>query len=278
MDLNIPPFRCAVLDLYDGTPNQGLRAIRDILSGFKADVIWEEFDVRAKNEIPGLDFDIYICTGGPGNPLEGDGIWDKAFYSLIQDLWENNLDPAKQKKYVLFICHSFQIACHHFGVGRVIPRRSRSFGTFPCHKTFAGISEPYFQELPDPFCVADFRNFQVVQPDYEVMERLGAQLLALEKKRLHVDLERAMMAVRFSDEMFGTQFHPEADPEGMILHFEQQEQKNMVIKEHGIQKFYQMIKDLRDPEKIKLTHSVLIPSFLNDAITVLKSNLVNQSN
>ena len=36
-----------------------------------------------------------------------------------------------------------------------------------------------------------------------------AQVLSLEKIRTHVEYERAIMAVRFSDEFVGTQYHPE---------------------------------------------------------------------
>jgi hypothetical protein len=47
---------------------------------------------------------------------------------------------------------------------------------------------------------------------------MGGSVLAIEKERPHVPLERAIMAVRFNDAMIGTQFHPEADPTGMSMY------------------------------------------------------------
>jgi GMP synthase-like glutamine amidotransferase len=49
---------------------------------------------------------------------------------------------------------------------------------------------------------------------------LGVTILRLEKERPHVNLERAIMAIRFSKEVFGTQFHPEADGEGMLRYLQ----------------------------------------------------------
>ena len=44
--------RIAILDLYDGAANQGMRCIREILNQFgdqnQLDIAWVEFDVRKK--------------------------------------------------------------------------------------------------------------------------------------------------------------------------------------------------------------------------------------
>ena len=73
----------AILDMYDGEPNQGMRCIHDLLGKFSDQINFREFDVRGKNELPEVaDFDIFISTGGPGNPLEGDGNWDLRYFEL----------------------------------------------------------------------------------------------------------------------------------------------------------------------------------------------------
>lgn len=54
---------------------------------------------------------------------------------------------------------------------------------------------------------------------------MGASILAIEKARPHVPYERAMMALRFNENMIGTQFHPEADAIGMSLHLKTPERK-----------------------------------------------------
>ncbi|MEL7002505.1 MAG: GMP synthase, partial [Bacteroidota bacterium] len=234
---------------------------------------WEEFDVRAKNEVPDTSFDIYIGSGGPGSPLE-EGEWKDKFLKLIDNLWIHN-NENEEKKYFFFICHSFQMACVHFELGDMVPRRSTSFGIYPVHKTAMGQTEVLFDGLEDPYYVVDSRDWQLIQPNLEVFEEHGAHILSLEKIRDHVDYERAIMAVRFSDEFFGTQFHPEADPEGMKAHFEKEENRDKVIKVHGVKKYEAMMDHLDDPEQITLTHKTILPRFIENSLRKIhQSSLV----
>lgn len=266
MKQSINMVRVAVLDMNNNVPNLGLGNIVEIVKEFKEAVEWEVFDVRFKNEIPDLSWDIYISSGGPGDPLEGDGIWDVRYYDLIDKIWQHNLDGNPNKKYAFFICHSFQMIMNHFQMAEIHPRRSMSFGTFPVHKTEDGETEPYLKALPDPFHVADFRHWQVLKPNAEAFEAMGAKILVLEKIRPHVPLERAIMAVRFSKEFFGTQFHPEADPVGMLQRFREVDKELHVVETYGAEKYQRMIDDLHHPDKLGLTHDVVLPTFMKDAI------------
>ncbi|NNE29263.1 MAG: GMP synthase, partial [Saprospiraceae bacterium] len=264
--------RAAVLDMYDGGPGQGIRAIREILEKYSGVIEYEWFDVRDKAEVPDMSFDLYIGTGGPGSPFDLNAPWDKELFDLVDSILEHN-KKASKKKYLFLICHSFQMVCIHLKIGEVSERKSRSFGTFPCHLSRDGRQDPIMGKLGDPFYVADFRNWQVVKPNEEVLENMGAKILALEKIRPHVDLERAIMAVRFSDEVFGTQFHPEADPHGLMEHFQQPEKKKHVLTTYGEEKFQTMIRDLAHPLKIQHTHDVIIPGFINSAL----ENLISEA-
>jgi homoserine O-succinyltransferase/O-acetyltransferase len=264
----ITMLRAALIDLYNGESNRGIPMLKNLL-GARADALrFDHFDVRAKNDVPGLEYDIYVFSGGPGDPLLDDGPWYARFFQLIEDLWQWNLRdlPAGEKKYCLFICHSFQMACHHFGLGEVTQRFKMSFGTYPVHKTHWGKDEPFFADLADPFYIADFRRYQVVAPRHERFKQMGARILCLEKLRPHVHYERAVMAVRFSPEMFGTQFHPEADPAGLLTYFVQEDRKQSIIEEHGAARYERMIHDLSNPHKIKQTFETVIPRFLEDSI------------
>jgi homoserine O-succinyltransferase len=268
------PIRLAILDMYDNTPNQGMRCIREIIEAFPAISEYKVYDVRGRAETPDLSYDIYISTGGPGSPLEGDGHWDHRYYQWISDLWVWNAKGRGPKKHVFFICHSFQMACHFFSVGDITRRHSTSFGTFPCYITEAGAQEPIFNGLPNPFFVADFRDWQVIRPNMDRLAAIGATILALEKIRPHVPMERAVMAVRFSDEIIGTQFHPEADSAGMIQHFLDPERRRKIIAEHSEQRYYRMMEHLEDPDKIPLTHEIVLPEFLIHAIRLLRRKAV----
>lgn len=264
-------LRLALLNLYDGVPNQGMRALREILDTYSSKIEYTEFDVRGKYEIPDTSFDIYISSGGPGNPTEGDGIWNKNWNNLVQELWtlnKNTADP-KDRKYMFFICHSFQMACNYFGLGSITRRQSTSFGIYPCHKTASGKKDILLNGVEDRYFVFDSRDWQLVQPRLKIFRERGARILSLEKMRDHVEYERAIMAVRFSPEFVGTQYHPEADPEGMKIHFSKPENKAIVVKNHSLQKYTNMMKSLADPERVEKTYHSVIPGFIEDAIVKL---------
>lgn len=262
----------AILDLYEGEKNQGMRGIREIINQFgeinHLNIILKEFDVRQKNELPGTEFDIYISTGGPGSPTESKGsAWDTNFFKWVEkmDRWNNN--PANvQKKHIFYICHSFQLVCRYYKVGEITRRNSTSFGVFPMHLLDEGEHEPVFQGMPDPFYAVDSRDYQVVQPKYYRLKGMGAKVLCIEKERPHVPYERAIMAIRFSEYSLGTQFHPEADAIGMSVYLQTEEKKKTVIENHGIEKWKSMIEQLNDPDKISWTYSHILPNFLKIAL------------
>src|SRR5690606_14644387 len=123
-----------------------------------------------------------------------------------------------------------------------------------------------FAHLRDPFYAVDSRDFQVIKPNHAKIRQLGGKILAIEKERPHVPLERAMMAFRFNDYMVGTQFHPEADAIGMSMYLQREDRKTTVIKSHGFEKWRSMIEHLNDPDKILYTYSQVLPNFLHFAI------------
>lgn len=136
-------MKVAVLDMYEGVPNEGMRCIRELLMDFaeqqQIPLQLNEFDVRLQQQVPDLGYDVYISTGGPGSPLESAGnAWEEAYFGWLNDLLAWNQAPGNRKKYVFLICHSFQIVCRYFAVARVCKRRSPAFGVFPVHKTAAG--------------------------------------------------------------------------------------------------------------------------------------------
>lgn len=271
--MNQNTIKVAILDMYNGEPNQGMRCIIDVINRFTPVISFEIFDVRKKVELPDIEkFDIYISSGGPGNPLVGDGDWDVKYYEFIDTLNRWNTEN-EVKKHVLFICHSFQMACKHFGLAEITKRNDTSFGVMTIHKTKEGINDPLFEGLDDPFYAIDSRDYQVVQPNLSVFKAKGAKIISLEKIRDYVQYERAIMAVRFTDYFVGTQFHPEADPISFISHLRNKEVKDKIRKMKGKRKFRNMLEDLLDDDKIYRTNETLIPNFLRIAINdLIKTN------
>ncbi|WP_310395752.1 glutamine amidotransferase-related protein [Hymenobacter sp.] len=264
--------RIAILDMYNNAPNEGLRCIRQLLGRGAAenDVSFhvDTFNVRAENALPDLDYDIYISTGGPGSPLASGEAWEPRYFAFIDSLLAHNRGH-EHKKHLLLICHSFQLVSRHLGIGEVSRRKSTSFGVLPVHLTPAGQADPLLHALPDPFYIVDSRDYQLTLLDPARLAALGAEVLCLEKERPHVLLERAVMAIRFTPEVFGTQFHPEADGDGMLRYMRTDERKQQVVTTYGEAKYDEMVELLADPSTIERTESVIVPTFLRRAVARL---------
>ncbi|BDQ11760.1 type 1 glutamine amidotransferase [Sediminibacterium sp. TEGAF015] len=263
-------IRVAILDLYEGQANEGMRCIRTILADWSIanhqPIEIREFDVRLNLEVPSLDFDIYISSGGPGSPLETEGnAWEEKYFGWVEKLREWNNGSAFPKKHAFFICHSFQLFCRYFKLGNVCKRRSTSFGVFPVHQMEDGHAEKVFAGLNDPFYCVDSRDYQVIEPNHDKINEMGGSILAIEKNRPHVPLERAVMAIRFSEYFIGTQFHPEADAHGMAMYLQREDKKKVVIDAHGEEKWKSMVEQLLDPGKIMWTYQHILPNFLTEA-------------
>ena len=266
--------RIAVIDMNNGTANQGMRGIQEILYRYrdehKLDLSFDIFDLRQKGEIPDLDYDIYISSGGPGSPYDGEGLkWENDFFDLLTDIERFNNNNESVKKHAFLICHSYQLGCRKFNVGEVIQRRSTAFGIFPVFLTDQGTKDLIFEGLSNPFFTVDSRDWQVVGVD-ESGANQYANVLALEKERPHVDLERCIMSVRFTNEIVGTQFHPEADPVGMKMYLLRDDKKEAIIANHGVEKYQDMLSSLDDANKLERTQQVILPNFITEALNALK--------
>jgi homoserine O-succinyltransferase len=268
-------IRVAILDLYEGFANQGMRCLREILSDFsinnQVNIKVDEFDVRLKLEVPDLTYNIYISSGGPGSPIESEGSqWEAIYFDWLKNVEDWNATQLS-KKHVFFICHSFQLACRHYNIGNVCARKSTAFGVFPVHMLENALEEPVFHDLKDPFYAVDSRDYQVIQPNHKRLRELGATILCIEKERPHTPFERAVMAIRFNKYFIGTQFHPEADARGMSMYLQSDDKRKTVTENYGEAKWQSMIEQLNDPEKILYSYNHILPNFLLHAANELKS-------
>jgi GMP synthase-like glutamine amidotransferase len=226
---------------------------------YSAEIIITVFDVRVKNELPDDGFDLYLSSGGPGSPLDTHTApWDIAYCNWLDQMYAQN-------KPVLLICHSFQIACRHFDIGKVGLRKSKQLGILPIHPT---VSHAIFDQLPDPFFALESRLYQITEPNDAKIESMGATIIALEKIRPQLPYERALMGVAFSDTMIGVQFHPEATKERLTTYFNTEAIKTAVFEDFSEDKWNQIIQSLEEDGKIKHTCSRFIPNFLNQMLHV----------
>ncbi|MDR6462435.1 glutamine amidotransferase-related protein [Chryseobacterium sediminis] len=262
-------IRIALLDMNNNHVNQGFRNIKEISEAFQQNseenVVIKTFDVRFKDEMPEIgDFDIFISSGGPGNPHREGLAWEDRFARFLDSVLEHN-KFSEDKKYLFLICHSFQLASIHWNLGNICKRKSYSFGVMPVHKTDEGKEEFLFKNLQDPFYAVDSRAYQFIEPDHDRFEELGMTVMAIEKFRPHINLERAVMAVRFSEEIFGTQFHPEANPESLIENLKDEKNREAMIENFGMEKYLETMDRIDDEDKIILTRNQILPRFLQFA-------------
>src|ERR1700733_13550051 len=146
--------RIAILDLYEGQPNQGMRCIRQLLREFgltnNLTIELDEFEVRLEKKVPDLSYDIYISSGGPGSPLDTENSeWEAAYFGWLRKVEHHNTtstgrQQAADRKQVLFICHSFQLICRHYAIAEVTHRKSTAFGVFPVHMLEGAATDPLF--------------------------------------------------------------------------------------------------------------------------------------
>lgn len=254
-------IRIAILDMYDGSPNIGMHCIKNIIMEWQQRKQVETqvvvFNTRGNGEIPAPDFDLYISTGGPGSPLDTfqEG-WDIQYTQWLEHMMAIH-------KPVFLICHSFQIACRHFNLGTVCLRKSKQVGVLPVHTI---IEDALFNGLQETFYALESRAYQIIAPNDEKLKKMNAQIMALEKMRPQVPLERAIMAIRFSKNMYGVQFHPEASLADLIIYFNEPKNKQSIMEEFGIEKWQRIIDHLDTDSPIQTTYSHLIPNFLDKAL------------
>ena len=185
-------IRIAILDLYEGQANQGMRCLREIIGKWgeanRFIVVYDEFDVRLNLAVPDTSYDIYISSGGPGSPLESmHSEWENIYFGWLKSIEDwNNASEQFPKKHVFFICHSFQLACRYYQVGNVCKRISNAFGVLPIHLLEDGKNESVCGGLKDHVYSVESRAYKVIEPDHTRLREMGARKLAVEKNQQHV--------------------------------------------------------------------------------------------
>jgi len=253
--------KIAVLDFYKGVENDEVNQLVSLAKETLPEAQIDVFAVRSSLEFPDLTYRAFLVTGGPGDPRDPEGLFAEMFGQWLDGVLSYN-QSHEIKRPVLLICHSFQMACLHWNLAEVTQRKSPTFGVYSVHLTDHGVKDALLGELENPFYAADFRSFQVISPKEEAMDELGASLLALEKVRPHVPLERAVMAMRFGPQMLGVQFHPEVPPADMRKALKDPKRREAFIHANGQDKYSKMLKYLNDTSKMYEVYQKLIPGFL----------------
>jgi GMP synthase-like glutamine amidotransferase len=263
----------AILDMNDGFKNQGIGCIYQLLETSQEawqsrhqsflDLKIEHFRVRDFSEVPNHRFDIYISSGGPGSPHDGEGKkWEADYFELLDSVIEHNLH--KQRKTFFFaICHSFQVLTRRFRFAEVCDAPKSVYGIMPAYPTPVGISSYMLEGLGERFFAFERRNYQVVHPDESELKKIGANVLALESR--HGLRGKAIMTLSIGEEFQATQFHPEADRDSILRNFLDPEKREHILAHNGEELFNKMLASLRSEDRVKKTHDLIMPRFLAKA-------------
>jgi GMP synthase-like glutamine amidotransferase len=273
---NLPktkPIQVAILDMNDGFKNQGIGCIYQLLENSQN--AWKErhhylleleikhFRVRDFGEVPKHSFDIYISSGGPGSPHDGEGKqWEVDYFQLLDDILEHNLSKSR-KTFFFGICHSFQVLTRHFKFAEVCDAPRSVYGIMPAYPTPSGLNSFILEGLGERFFAFERRNYQVVHPDESALEAIGAKVLALESR--HGLRGKAIMTLSIGEEFQATQFHPEADRDSILRNFLDPEKREHILAHNGEELFNKMLASLQAEDRVKRTHDLIMPRFLAKA-------------
>ena len=87
------------------------------------------------------------------------------------------------------------------------------------------LNEPVFTGLRDPFYAVDSRDYQVIQPNLEVIKKWVQKFCVSRKNAGMCPMSGLSVGIRYNEYMIGTQFHPEADASGMAMYLDREDKR-----------------------------------------------------
>jgi homoserine O-succinyltransferase len=265
------PFRLCVVDMNDGHVNQAMRCFRSIVSRFflrvkkaNPDVPCELVEVSPRNtedDIP-RDCDLYLSSGGPGSPYDGEGKrWVNRYSKYLDDVVEAAEEGGPEQKALFAVCYSFEMVVRHFKLAEVTPRAERKFGVMPVYMTMEGQEHPLLAPFADRLFAFEHRNWEAIDLDTRKLAALGGQLLARES-RDGVSKGRAVLGLDVTSGIEAVQFHPEADRAGVVSWVSRPDQAAAFKAVYGDVTYAAMLRTLDDPRRLARTFALVIPGWL----------------
>lgn len=267
------PLRVCIVDMNNGHENQAMRCLRSIVSRFHANaqrtnpglaVQVVEVSPRDKGESCPRDCDLYLSSGGPGSPFDGDELpWYSNYGRFLDHIVEENVKHGEAKAKALFgVCFSFELIVRHFAFATMAPRASRKFGVMPIYTTAEGQKHPLLAPFNDRLFAFEHRNWEAIDLDERALKVNGGRVLALESREGQYDKGRAILGVDAAPGVETVQFHPEADRAGVVAWVARPDQAAAFREAYGDLTYERMLKTLDDPRRLARTFAVLIPGWL----------------
>jgi GMP synthase-like glutamine amidotransferase len=247
------------------------RAVDDIVARFIADVRREypslACDVvhaspRSTTDLIPRTCELYIASGGPGSPDDAcNAAWAEDFGSRLDGVIDSAQRGGSGHQALFAICYSFELVVRHFGFARVAKRPMRKFGVAPVYPTFEGRHHPLFSAFGDRLFALEYRSWEVVDLDETRLRQLGGTLLARES-RDGASEGRGLLAFDVASGIEAVQFHPEADPCGVLHWITQQAWAATLEATYGRLAYAKMLRAIRDPLRLPHTYAKMLPGWL----------------
>lgn len=257
--------------MNNGHVNQAMRCLRGLVATFferarqaNPTLACELIEVspRDTNRVIPRDADLYLSSGGPGSPFDGDGEpWVADFSRFCDDILESHVRGGGEQKSLFAICYSFEMVVRHFELATIAPRAERKFGVMPVYTTPDGQAHALLGAFGDRLFAFEHRNWEAVDLDHAKLRSLGGLLLARES-RDGVSKGRAILALDVAPGIEAVQFHPEADRAGVMNWVARPEQAAAFKAVYGEVTYQAMLRTLDDPRRLARTYALVIPCWM----------------
>jgi GMP synthase-like glutamine amidotransferase len=257
--------------MNNGHVNQAMRCLRGIVYNFFEHVrrfnpnlpcVLGEVSPRDTGNAVPRDYDLYISTGGPGSPYDGDGMpWVTDYSEFLEGVADAAIRGGAKQRAVFAICYSFEMVVRHFRLAAVVPRTERKFGVMPIYTTPEGQAHPLLRPFGDRLFAFEHRSWEAVELDERKLSALGGELLALES-RDGMSKGRAILGLDVTAGIEAVQFHPEADRPGVMNWVSRPEQAAAFKACYGEVTYQAMLRTLDDPRRLARTYALVIPGWM----------------
>ena len=269
--MSLRPLRLCIVDMNNAHVNQAMRCLRGLVSTFFEQVeranpglVCEKIEVSPRDtgdSIP-RDCDLYLSSGGPGSPFDGDGhAWADDYGSFCDHVLETAARGGEDRQALFAICYSFEMVVRHLKLARIVPRADRKFGVMPIYTTTDGQKHPLLAAFGDRLFAFEHRNWEAIDLDEARLGALGGRLLARES-RDGMSKGRAILALEAGPGIETVQFHPEADRPGVMNWVARPEQAAAFKATYGEVTYQAMLRTLDDPRRLARTFALVIPGWL----------------
>jgi homoserine O-succinyltransferase/O-acetyltransferase len=264
--------------MNNGHVNQAMRCLRGIVSNFFDHVrkhnpglpcVLGEVSPRDTGAVVPADYDLYLSSGGPGSPYEGDGMpWVTEYGTFLDGLVNDASRGGADQRALFAICYSFEMVIRHFRVAAVVPRTDRKFGVMPIYTTPEGQEHPLLKPFGDRLFAFEHRSWEAVDLDDHKLSALGGKLLARES-RDGISKGRAILGLDVTAGVEAVQFHPEADRPGVMNWVARPEQAAAFKATYGELTYQAMLRTLDDPRRLARTYAIVIPGWMSRRFNML---------